>query len=100
MRKPSHLELLEAESIHIIREVMAECRRPVILHLAMKVFYPSTPPFPLMHVDTTWKFREMIAFRDSTAVKCATRNSRREGRVMGHDGEASMEPKKREHCFR
>ena len=80
MRKPSHLERLEAESIHIMREVMAECRRPVMLysigkdssvmlHLAMKAFYPAPPPFPLMHVDTTWKFREMIAFRDSTAEK-------------------------------
>ena len=80
MRKPSHLQRLEAESIHIMREVMAECRRPVMLysigkdssvmlHLAMKAFHPAPPPFPLMHVDTTWKFREMIAFRDSTAEK-------------------------------
>lgn len=80
MRKQSHLQRLEAESIHIMREVMAECRRPVMLysigkdssvmlHLAMKAFYPAPPPFPLMHVDTTWKFREMIAFRDSTAEK-------------------------------
>ncbi len=80
MRKPSHLQHLEAESIHIMREVTAECRRPVMLysigkdssvmlHLAMKAFYPAPPPFPLMHVDTTWKFREMIAFRDSTAEK-------------------------------
>ena len=80
MRKPSHLQRLEAESIHIMREVMAECRRPVMLysigkdssvmlHLATKAFYPAPPPFPLMHVDTTWKFREMIAFRDSTAEK-------------------------------
>ena len=80
MRKPSHLERLEAESIHIMREVIAECRRPVMLysigkdssvmlHLAIKAFYPAPPPFPLMHVDTTWKFREMIAFRDSTAEK-------------------------------
>ena len=80
MRKPSHLQRLESESIHIMREVAAECRRPVMLysigkdssvmlHLAMKAFYPAPPPFPLMHVDTTWKFREMIAFRDSTAEK-------------------------------
>ena len=80
MRKPSHLQRLEAESIHIMREVMAECRCPVMLysigkdssvmlHLATKAFYPAPPPFPLMHVDTTWKFREMIAFRDSTAEK-------------------------------
>ena len=80
MSKPSHLQHLEAESIHIMREVMAECRRPVMLysigkdssvmlHLAMKAFHPAPPPFPLMHVDTTWKFREMIAFRDATAEK-------------------------------
>ncbi len=111
MRKPSHLQRLEAESIHIMREVMAECRRPVMLysigkdssvmlHLATKAFYPAPPPFPLMHVDTTWKFREMIAFRNSTAVKSAARKSRREGHVMGHDGEVSIKPKKRERCFR
>ncbi len=73
--KLTHLKQLEAESIHIIREVAAEFERPVMLysigkdsavmlHLAMKAFYPGKPPFPLMHVDTTWKFREMIAFRD------------------------------------
>ncbi len=71
----THLQRLEAESIHIMREVAAQFRNPVMmysigkdssvmLHLAMKAFYPSKPPFPLMHVDTTWKFREMIAFRD------------------------------------
>ena len=71
----THLHRLEAESIHIIREVAAECERPVMLysigkdsavmlHLAMKAFYPAKPPFPLLHVDTTWKFREMISFRD------------------------------------
>ena len=75
--RTSHLKRLEAESIHIIREVAAEFRNPVMLysigkdssvmlHLAMKAFYPSKPPFPLMHVDTTWKFREMIKFRDDT----------------------------------
>jgi sulfate adenylyltransferase subunit 2 len=73
----SHLKRLESESIHIIREVVAECRAPVflysigkdstvMLHLAMKAFYPSKPPFPLMHIDTGWKFREMIEFRDAT----------------------------------
>ena len=71
----THLKRLEAESIHIIREVAAVCENPVMLysigkdssvmlHLAMKAFYPSKPPFPVMHVDTTWKFREMIEFRD------------------------------------
>lgn len=71
----THLERLEAESIHIIREVAAECERPVMLysigkdssvmlHLAMKAFAPGKLPFPLLHVDTTWKFREMIEFRD------------------------------------
>ena len=78
MSKLSHLERLEAESIHIMREVVAECERPVMLysigkdssvmlHLALKAFYPAPPPFPLLHVDTTWKFREMIEFRDQTA---------------------------------
>ena len=73
----THLQALEAESIHIMREVAAEARKPVMLysigkdsavmlHLAMKAFYPSKPPFPLLHVDTTWKFAEMIAFRDQT----------------------------------
>jgi sulfate adenylyltransferase subunit 2 len=76
----SHLEMLEAESIQIMREVVAECEKPVMLysigkdssvmlHLAMKAFYPAKPPFPLLHVDTTWKFREMIAFRDDIAKK-------------------------------
>ena len=75
MIRLTHLQRLEAESIHILREVVAECERPVMLysigkdssvmlHLAMKAFYPAKPPFPLLHVDTTWKFREMIAFRD------------------------------------
>jgi sulfate adenylyltransferase subunit 2 len=77
----SHLQRLEAESIFIMREVVAECERPVMLysigkdssvmlHLAMKAFYPAPPPFPIMHVDTTWKFRDMIAFRDKTAAEC------------------------------
>lgn len=78
--KLTHLKQLEAESIHIIREVAAEFDRPVMLysigkdsavmlHLAMKAFYPGKPPFPLLHVDTTWKFREMITFRDQMAKK-------------------------------
>ena len=76
----THLQQLEAESIHIIREVAAEFENPVMmysigkdssvmLHLARKAFYPSKPPFPLMHVDTTWKFREMIEFRDRMAAE-------------------------------
>lgn len=76
----THLKELEAESIHIIREVAAEFSNPVMLysvgkdssvmvHLAMKAFYPAKPPFPLMHVDTTWKFREMIEFRENYARK-------------------------------
>ncbi|CAG1021110.1 sulfate adenylyltransferase subunit 2 [Methylococcales bacterium] len=74
--KLTHLKELEAESIHIIREVAAEFERPVMLysigkdsavmlHLTMKAFYPGKPPFPMMHVDTTWKFKEMIEFRDN-----------------------------------
>src|SRR5918998_5577692 len=76
----SHLDRLEAESIDILREGVAESERPVLLysigkdssvllHLARKAFYPSPLPFPLMHVDTTWKFREMIQFRDETAKR-------------------------------
>lgn len=71
----NHLQKLESESIYIMREVVAEFENPVMLysigkdssvmlHLAMKAFYPAKPPFPLLHIDTTWKFREMIAFRD------------------------------------
>src|SRR5262245_15153533 len=74
----THLQQLEAESIHIIREVVAEFEKPVMLFsigkdsmvmlkLAMKAFYPAKPPFPLLHVDTTWKFRDMIAFRNRIA---------------------------------
>ena len=74
----SYLDQLEAESIHIMRETVAECDKvvmlysigkdsSVLLHLAMKAFYPGKPPFPLLHVDTTWKFREMIEFRDRRA---------------------------------
>ncbi len=74
----THLDQLEAEAIYIIREVAAECEKPVMLysigkdssvmmHLAMKAFYPEKPPFPFMHIDTTWKFKEMIEFRDRRA---------------------------------
>ena len=79
-RQLTHLERLEAESIHIIREVAAECEKPVMLysigkdsavmlHLALKAFYPSKPPFPLMHVDTGWKFQAMYKLREETAKK-------------------------------
>jgi sulfate adenylyltransferase subunit 2 len=75
---PAHLRRLEAESLYIMREVVAEMHDPVMLysigkdssvmlHVALKAFHPAKPPFPLLHVDTTWKFREMIAFRDETA---------------------------------
>lgn len=80
MRELTHLEQLEAEAIYIMREVAAECEKPVMLysigkdssvmlHLALKAFYPEKPPFPFLHIDTTWKFREMIAFRDETAKR-------------------------------
>src|SRR6201997_3099880 len=80
---PGHLRRLEAESIEIIREVAAEFRNPVmlysigkdssvLLHLARKAFYPSPLPFPLLHVDTTWKFRAMIEFRDAVAKQPGT----------------------------
>ena len=76
----THLDELEAEAIYIIREVAAECEKPVMLysigkdssvmlHLALKAFYPEKPPFPFLHVNTTWKFREMIEFRDKVAEK-------------------------------
>ena len=76
----THLDRLEAESIHIFREVIAECEKPVMLysigkdsavmlHLALKAFYPAAPPFPLLHVDTTWKFRAMYEFRDAVAQR-------------------------------
>lgn len=78
MDEKSYLDKLEAEAIYIMREVAAECERPVMLysigkdssvmlHLAMKAFYPEKPPFPFMHIDTTWKFKEMIEFRDRVA---------------------------------
>jgi sulfate adenylyltransferase subunit 2 len=80
----THLQQLEAESIHIIREALAESDNPVLLysigkdssvllHLALKAFYPAKLPFPLLHVDTTWKFRDMIAFRDSRTQELETR---------------------------
>jgi sulfate adenylyltransferase subunit 2 len=78
MSELTHLDELEAEAIYIIREVAAECENPVMLysigkdssvmlHLALKAFYPEKPPFPFMHIDTTWKFKEMIEFRDRIA---------------------------------
>jgi sulfate adenylyltransferase subunit 2 len=80
MRLSGHLGDLESESVHIMREAVAQCARPVMLysigkdssvmlHIAMKAFWPSKPPFPLLHIDTTWKFREMIAFRDQRAAE-------------------------------
>jgi sulfate adenylyltransferase subunit 2 len=80
LAKLTHLEDLEAESIHIIREAVAESEKPVLLysigkdssvllHLAMKAFYPANLPFPLLHIETTWKFREMISFRDRRACE-------------------------------
>ena len=74
----AHLKVLEAESIHILREAAGQADNPVmlysigkdsavLLHLALKAFYPGRLPFPLLHIDTTWKFRDMIAFRDRTA---------------------------------
>ena len=78
MSELSHLDQLEAEAIYIIREVAASCEKPVMLysigkdssvmlHLALKAFYPEKPPFPFLHVNTTWKFKEMIEFRDKIA---------------------------------
>src|SRR5689334_20494298 len=80
VRAPTHLDRLEAESIHIMRETVAEADRPVMLysigkdsavmlHLAKKAFFPSPLPFPLLHVDTTWKFRDMYALRDRVAAE-------------------------------
>lgn len=80
MNNLSHLDALEAEAIYIMREVAAECEKPVMLysigkdssvmlHLALKAFYPEKPPFPFLHVNTTWKFKEMIEFRDKVAEK-------------------------------
>ena len=80
MSDMTHLDELEAEAIYIMREVVAECEKPVMLysigkdssvmlHLALKAFYPEKPPFPFLHVNTTWKFKEMIEFRDKIAEK-------------------------------
>jgi len=93
----THLQSLEAESIHILREVVAECDNPVMLysigkdsavmlHLARKAFFPSLPPFPLLHVDTTWKFRAMYELRDRVAAESGMRmivHVNREGLAMG-----------------
>ena len=96
----THLKQLEAESIHIIREVAAEFQKPVMLysigkdssvmtHLAVKAFYPAKPPFPFMHVDTTWKFREMIDFRENFARRTLGLDLivhiNEEGRALGID---------------
>jgi len=93
----THLDRLEAESIHVLREVAANFRNPVMLysigkdssvmlHLALKAFHPGKPPFPLLHIDTTWKFREMIAFRDETARRLGLDlivHTNREGLALG-----------------
>ena len=93
----SHLKRLENESIHIIREVAAECRAPVflysigkdssvLLHLILQAFHPAKPPFPLLHIDTGWKFREMIAFRDATARRLGLDllvHTNEDGRLQG-----------------
>jgi sulfate adenylyltransferase subunit 2 len=95
--RPNHLKRLEAESIGIMREVVAEFRNPVMLysigkdssvmlHLARKAFFPGKPPFPLLHIDTGWKFREMIAFRDETAHQLGLDllvHTNEEGRARG-----------------
>lgn len=99
VRLPKHLERLQAESIEIMREVVAELKKPVMLYsigkdssvmlrLAIKAFYPAPLPFPLLHVDTTWKFREMIAFRDETARRLNAElivHINREGLAAGVD---------------
>jgi sulfate adenylyltransferase subunit 2 len=93
----THLQRLEAESIHIMREVAAEAENPVMLysigkdsavmlHLALKAFYPALPPFPLLHVDTTWKFREMIRFRDEIVANLGLKllvHTNQEGLAQG-----------------
>ena len=100
---PADLKQLEAEAIGILREVAAEFRNPVLmysigkdssvlLHLALKAFHPSKPPFPLLHIDTTWKFREMIAFRDATAARLGVEllvHTNQEGLERGIDPIAS-----------
>lgn len=93
----SHLASLEAESIHIIREVVAEAQNPVMLfsagkdstvmaHLAIRAFYPAKPPFPLLHVDSTWEFKSLLAFRDTFAIRHDFRlivHANEEGRAAG-----------------
>jgi sulfate adenylyltransferase subunit 2 len=90
----SHLRWLENESIHIIREVAAECRAPVFLYsigkdssvllqLILKAFHPAPPPFPLLHINTGWKFREMITFRDETVSGWAWISSNTSTRTQG-----------------
>jgi sulfate adenylyltransferase subunit 2 len=97
--KLTHLKQLEAESIHIIREVVAEFNNPVMLYsigkdsavmlqLALKAFHPGKPPFPLLHVDTTWKFREMIHFRENYVKQelgLEVLTHQQEGRQLGID---------------
>ena len=99
VRKSRHLRELEAESIYILREVVAQFQNPVLmysigkdssvlLHLAMKAFHPAPIPFPLLHVDTTWKFREMISFRDAIAARYGARlivHINKEGLAAGAD---------------
>ena len=96
----THLQRLEAEAIDVMREVVAEAENPVMLysigkdssvmlHLARKASHPAPPPFPFLHVDTTWKFQEMLL----------ARTSERQGRVIDHDAAASMEKKKVEGYF-
>jgi len=101
--RPTHLKRLEAESIGILREAVAEFRNPVMLysigkdssvmlHLARKAFYPAPLPFPLLHIDTRWKFREMIAFRDETVRRLGLRlivHTNEEGLARGIDPIAS-----------
>ena len=101
-----HLDLLEAESIHIFREAAAQFRAPVLLysigkdstvllHLARKAFYPAKPPFPLLHVDTTWKFRDMIAFRDRTARELGLElivHTNQDGRGARHQSRSTTPP--------
>ena len=100
-RTLTHLERLEAESIHIMREVVAEAEKPVMLysvgkdsavmlHLARKAFYPSPPPFPLLHVDTTWKFRAMYELREKAAHRGADQRADAPCR-RGHRGAPTPE---------
>ena len=103
MRHLTHLEQLEAESIHIIREAVAESERPVMLysigkdssvmlHLAMKAFTPAKPPFPLLHVDTTWKFQAMYEFRDRAGGQTRPRAHRLPEPGVRRPGHQSLRP--------